>query len=294
MKHVMTVDLEYDWESLNADNIKIILPKLLDFFDNNHITATFFVLGEIAEKFPDEIKSIPKKHEIASHSFSHIFMDKFSAEDVENQIVRSKLSLEKLGIRVEGFRCPYFVSPENKENFYSLLEKHGFSYDSSLSTFFPGRYSNFMAKTVPYKVSCVQDNSIQDGSGIIELPMPNFIPKLLPAGLSYYRLAYPFSKVFASRLPYMVYLHPCEFLNKPIGKEINFFVRQLYKHNQGPKAWRIFTEFIHDTETEWISCKEYIDRYLGNLKVKEANPNKESHAEDSNKNNEEQNNFESD
>ena len=142
-----------------------------------------------------------------------------------------------------------------------------------------------MAKTVPYKVSNAQDNGIQDSSGIIELPMPNFVPKLLPAGLSYYRLAYPFSKIFASRLPYMVYLHPCEFLNKPIGKEISFFVRQLFKHNQGSKAWRIFTEFIRDSDTEWVSCREYIGKYLGNLKESAKN----NSAEDSNTNHEKEN-----
>lgn len=275
MKHIMTVDLEYDWESSNADNITIILPKLLNLFDDNHITATFFVLGEVAEKFQSYIKSIPKRHEIASHAFAHKFMNKLEDEELEYEITRAKIAIEKLGIKPAGFRCPYFVLPKNKQLFYELLAKHGFTYDSSFSTFFPGRYMNFAKQTTPYKIN-----------GIIELPMPNFFPKLLPAGLSYYRLVYPFSKVFASKLPYMVYLHPCEFLNKPIGKEINFFVRHLYKHNQGSKAWNIFKEFLHDADTEWISCSEYIGKYLGNLKESA----KDNSVKDSDKNNEEENN----
>ena len=255
MKHIMTIDLEYDWESEGTDNITVTLPKLLDLFDDYHVTATFFVMGEIAEKFPEQIKSISKRHEIASHSFSHKFMNRLSDEELEEEITNAKSALEKLGIAAGGFRCPYFVFPKNRQLFYELLKKYNFTYDSSLSTFFPGRYFNLTSQTSPHKVH-----------GLIELPMPNFIPKFMPAGLSYYRIAYPFSKFFNYRLPYMIYLHPCEFLNKPIGVQINPIVRQFYKRNQGSKAWHIFREFINDTSTDWISCREYVDKYLQNLK----------------------------
>jgi len=70
-------------------------------------------------------------------------------------------------------------------------------------------------------------------------------------------------------------------LNKPIGKEINPIVRQLFKVHQGSKAWNIFKEFLHDSETEWISCKEYIEKYLGNLSIKDDKVNQDNHTKDS-------------
>lgn len=49
-KSMMTVDLEYDWETKESRSIKEVLPKLLGFFDDYNIKATFFVLGSLALK----------------------------------------------------------------------------------------------------------------------------------------------------------------------------------------------------------------------------------------------------
>jgi hypothetical protein len=254
MKHIMTIDLEYDFETKSTDSITTVLPKLLNLFDDHQINATFFVVGNLAEKFESELKSIPKRHEIASHSFSHPFMNTLSKEALAQELTKARTSLEALGFTPRGFRCPYFVLPKDKPYFFNLLKSNNFTYDSSLSSFFPGRYINLTKPTSPHKLH-----------DIIELPMPNFIPKLLPAGLSYYKLLFPFSKLFIHRLPYMLYLHPCEFLNKPLGKEISFLIRQLYKINRGTKAWQIFKNLLDDSETEWITCQEYITKSLKHL-----------------------------
>jgi len=256
MKHIMSVDLEYDFETGKTDSMTVVLPKLLGLFDDYKINATFFVVGSLAEKFEDSIKAIPKQHEIASHSFSHKFLNTLSDEALAREISRSSSSLESIGLKPSGFRCPYFILPKNRQLFFELLKSNGFSYDSSLSTFFPGRYLNLSMPTYPHM-----------RHGLLELPMPNFLPKLLPAGLSYYRLLYPFSKVFIHRLPYMFYLHPCEFLNRQPGKEISFFVRKLYNLNHGMKAWNIFRNFLHESEAEWITCRQYIDRHLKRLNI---------------------------
>ena len=71
MKSVMTVDLEYDWETRESKNLSVV-PKLLKFFSRHKIRATFFVLGSLAEKNKKLIKKIAKNHEIASHSYDHV------------------------------------------------------------------------------------------------------------------------------------------------------------------------------------------------------------------------------
>lgn len=239
MKRVMTVDLEYDFETNSVESLKL-LPKLLDFFDDNGVRATFFVLGSLAERYPDVVDMIKDKHEIAGHGYSHKRLNLLTDKELQFEVQKTK---KILGKKCVGFRAPYYMF-DNR--LFSLLKKNGYEYDSSLSTFFPGRYFHPFAKTKPH----VHD-------GINELPVPNFIPKLLPAGLSYYRLMFPFSRIL--KIPYMLYLHPCEFLKKGMSKNIGFFVRQIYGVNRGAKAWDIFEEVVRNSNCKWVGCKEYLD-----------------------------------
>lgn len=47
-------------------------PQLLDILDRYHAKATFFILGQNAEKYPEIIKDMVNRgHEVACHSYSH-------------------------------------------------------------------------------------------------------------------------------------------------------------------------------------------------------------------------------
>jgi hypothetical protein len=245
MKRIMTVDLEFDFETKQAKNLDLV-PSLLQLFDKLGIRATFFVVGEMAEQYPGLVKVISQKHEIASHSYQHIYLNKLSETQLEEQIVKSKKTLESLGIKVKGFRAPYFVT-HPKLLFY--LKKHGFEYDSSVSsTYFPGRYNNLFTSQKPYKIG-----------SIIEMPMPNLLGNFIPSGLSYYRLLFPLSKFF--KIPYMFYLHPCEFLQETPVNKINKFVSKLYSRKQGKKAFRILRYILKSSNRKWVACEDYIQSY---------------------------------
>lgn len=233
---ILTLDLEYDFETNNLDNLKFI-PKILDFFDEHNVKATFFVLGELVKKNEDLIKEINRKHEIACHSFSHKRLNKLNELELEEEIKKSKEAFKEIDINVKGFRAPYFIT---NKNLWNLLKKYDFVYDSSIAGFFPGRYYNFFKKKT-YKIN-----------GIIELPIPNLVFPI-QSSLSYYRLSYPFSKIF--KIPYMFYFHPCEFLKEINSNEINFIVKSLYKRNL-KKSWSIFEEVIK--KEKWVSCKDFI------------------------------------
>jgi peptidoglycan/xylan/chitin deacetylase (PgdA/CDA1 family) len=46
--------------------------RLLDIFSEHDVNATFFVLGWVAERFPDLVGTIAARgHEIASHGYAH-------------------------------------------------------------------------------------------------------------------------------------------------------------------------------------------------------------------------------
>ncbi len=232
---ILTLDLEYDFETDRLDNLKII-PKILDFFDDYDVKATFFVLGELVKDNEDLIKEINKKHEVASHSFSHLRLNGLNDVELEEEIKKSKEVFKEININVKGFRAPYFVI---HKNLWKLLKKYDFEYSSSIANFFPGRYFNINLK--PRKIN-----------DIIELPVPNLIFPFTN-GLSAHRLLYPVSKIL--RKKYMFYFHPCEFLEKMNINEINFFVKSLYKRNL-KKSWNIFEEVIK--KEKWVGCREFI------------------------------------
>ncbi|MEN6292755.1 MAG: polysaccharide deacetylase family protein, partial [Methanobacterium sp.] len=77
----MSIDLECWWcnEFLTKylpdereDLIYESLGPLLDLLEKHNTKATFFVLGIVAEKYPEIVEDLYKKgHEIASHAYSH-------------------------------------------------------------------------------------------------------------------------------------------------------------------------------------------------------------------------------
>jgi len=236
---IMTVDLENDLRSDRCKSMETIVPKLLNFFDDNNIKATFFTVTSLLEKYESEIKAISKKHEIASHSHTHPWLNEKNAE---YEIKTSKEKFEEHGIKCLGFRAPGAITTKNH---FSLLKKYDYRYDSSLAGFFPGRYSNPNLPKKPF---------IKEG--ILEFPIPSFLPAI-NSSLSYLKLLHPASKLFKRQ--YLFYLHPWEFLEK---KDLpsNTLIKKLLHRNTGKKAWKIFKDFINKEESKWVSCGDLIKK----------------------------------
>ena len=76
----MTVDLENDLRSDKSISVDIALPKLLNFFDDNKIKATFFTVTKLWRNYETELKELSKKHELASHSHTHTVLNQWNAE----------------------------------------------------------------------------------------------------------------------------------------------------------------------------------------------------------------------
>lgn len=252
---IITVDMEYDWEGKGTTSISLI-PKLLDFFDDYNIRATFFVLGLLIKKHEDIIKEISKKHEIASHGFSHKNLKRLDIKSLEKEIILTKQLLTEFNIHCIGFRSPYFLLPKNLGK---LLKKHNYKYDSSLSKgILWGRYSNIFLPSKPYYFY----------DKIIEIPISNFSPIKMPFGLPFIRLANKFHlPLFNIKESSVFYMHPYELLESKPGKEIPFIYRQLYKINIGEKAWMILEEFFSDLNCKFKTCKNYVKEFEKNAKL---------------------------
>jgi len=147
MHNAITVDLE-DWYHIcnvkgysdpsNWDSyenrIEVNTENILRLFRKYNIKATFFVLGYIALKNPDLIKTITKEgHEIASHSFYHkriydLTQSEFK-DDVRNSIdIITSVTKQK----VLGFRAPEWSITRKTLWALTTLRELGILYDSSM------------------------------------------------------------------------------------------------------------------------------------------------------------------
>lgn len=203
-KLILTFDLEF-WHNSqflkgnlleNKENLKDITAEstfpLLALLRQKNIKATFFVLGELAEKHPAIIKKISDEgHEIACHGYSHKILDELSPEKFEEEIKRSINLLENIiGKKPVGFRAPNFSLNNKTKWALDILKKYGFKYDSSIFS--------FKAK-------------LSDDEGkILELPVTGggFYFRLLPLWL--FKILF---KLTRAKEPLILYFHPHELYN---------------------------------------------------------------------------------
>ncbi len=99
-----TVSITFDcaWE---ADDI----PDILRALKEAGVRASFFVVGQWAEKNPDMVKMMAEDgHDVANHSYSHFRMGSLDRAGISSEIKQCGDKLTKLtGTTCELFRAPY-------------------------------------------------------------------------------------------------------------------------------------------------------------------------------------------
>jgi peptidoglycan-N-acetylglucosamine deacetylase len=109
---------------------KVAVPLLLEILDREEVRATFFVVGRVAERYPERVVEIlAAGHEVAHHGYTHRSPCDLTAEEEEAELLQGKQILADLGAKVTGYRSP---SWELSEVTIDLLERHGFAYSSNL------------------------------------------------------------------------------------------------------------------------------------------------------------------
>jgi peptidoglycan/xylan/chitin deacetylase (PgdA/CDA1 family) len=81
---------------------------LLKILAEEHVPATFFVIGKMAEKRPDLVRAIAKAGQtLANHSFSHVTLPNFSLEEQRTEYRANNDLIERItGQRMEFCRPP--------------------------------------------------------------------------------------------------------------------------------------------------------------------------------------------
>lgn len=108
--------------------------RILDMLDSYSISATFFILGWVAERLPALTKEIHRRgHEIACHGYGHELIYAIGPERFRSDIRRSKQLLEEqCGVRVNGYRAPSYSITKQSLWALDILVEEGFRYDSSI------------------------------------------------------------------------------------------------------------------------------------------------------------------
>ncbi len=224
-KSILTVDVEdyfqvsafeniiehRQWDNLEH-RVEANTQRILDLFANHNATATFFVLGWVAERYPALIKRIVDDgHELASHGYGHQRLTNLTPAQVLEDIKKSKDILEDLaGKEVVGYRAPSFSINKSNLWVYQILKDLGFKYSSST---YPIHHDLYGEPDWPR-------HAYTTDAGILEIPLSTLklANKNFPiAGGGYYRLLpYWLNKRAIKRFmdtesaPYMFYFHPWE------------------------------------------------------------------------------------
>src|SRR5581483_3245690 len=134
MNNVLSIDLEsfihreFDpkkrWQK-DDNYTKRGTEYILERLEKYNTKATFFVLGEIYEWYPELIKQIKSQgHEIGYHGHSHILLK--DVKSLKTELEKSKEFIRKY--KPKGFRAPRMYL---KKEYFPILKQYGFTYDSS-------------------------------------------------------------------------------------------------------------------------------------------------------------------
>jgi polysaccharide deacetylase family protein (PEP-CTERM system associated) len=202
-----------DWDKYESRVVKNTL-KVLSILKEFNVKATFFVLGWLAERFPQLVKEIHSQgHEIACHGYAHRLIYNQMPEVFREDIRKAKVTLEKIvGSKIIGYRAPSCSVVSRSLWALEILVEEGFQYDSSIYPLQHTCYGTLNGKRFIHRIDL-------GGKSIIEFPLStlricgtNFA---IPGG-GYLRL-YPLwlvrwaiKHINKEGYPAMVYVHPWE------------------------------------------------------------------------------------
>ena len=127
LKKTKNVLLSFDVEVIDG---RETVNEVLDILKEKDVKATFFIMGQYAEQFPEIVERINEEgHEIACHSYSHPRFTRISYDEKKEEIEKCVKVLEDItNKKIEGFRAPYHLI--GKETI-RILKDFNFSYDAS-------------------------------------------------------------------------------------------------------------------------------------------------------------------
>jgi polysaccharide deacetylase family protein (PEP-CTERM system associated) len=256
-----TVDLEDWYQGLTSTNreperwpayearLANSTARLLALLGKYSVRATFFVLGPVAEQYPDLVRQIDAAgHELGVHGYWHERVHRLTPERLAADLDRVVQALSPLASHpIVGHRAPYFSI--NGQTLWALdvLRERGFRYDSS---FFPTRNMLYGYPDAP-RFPC----RVGHRGGLVEFPISTarWLGVTWPMGGGFYVRALPYGVIRAGiqqlnrqGQPAILYVHPWELDTGQNYRKVTFRERvSHYYGRQGleKKLSRLLEEF---------------------------------------------------
>ena len=167
------VSLSFDAAWGNEDT-----QMLIDILNKYNVHATFFVVGEWVDKYPESVKALADAgNEVMNHSSTHPHMAQLSAEQIQTEVNTCADKIEAVtGTRPTLFRCPYGEYNDTVVSTINGLGMHVIQWDVD-SLDWKGISAGEITKRVTGKV--------QSGSIVLFHNAGEHTPEALPDILDY-------------------------------------------------------------------------------------------------------------
>lgn len=176
-----------DWDGLEC-RVEANVERILALFAAHGVHATFFMLGWLAERYPQMVQRIVQAgHELASHGYQHVRVTQQQPAEFRADVTRTKQLLEDIGgCAVRGYRAASYSIGSKNLWALDVLGETGHQYSSSI---YPIHHDLYGMPEAPRF-------AFQHGqNGLLEIPVTTvalYNHKLPCGGGGFFRL-YPYA-----------------------------------------------------------------------------------------------------
>lgn len=227
--------------------------KILDILAEKKVRATFFVVGEIVDWYPELIDRISHDgHELGYHTYSH-------RQLINETVLEEELRISQHIIReydIIGFRAP---EARILRGHFAVLKKYGFTYDSSV--YAPSCSTCLIDGVYEIPIS----TSPLWGKVSIYFPKPlraRMLLKEVPFGSGFFfalmgsRTKYFINKVNKKGVPAVILLHPWQIIPPNVTPSGHHGLKKLAMRFYAKDRGKAFSNLI--SEIKFLPMKEII------------------------------------
>ncbi|MFX1277703.1 MAG: polysaccharide deacetylase family protein [Promethearchaeota archaeon] len=279
MKNILTIDFEDWYQDLNfncwnsfEDRLFQNTTRLLSILNKKKSTATFFILGYNALRFPSIIETIIENgHEIAVHGYNHLDLTNQQPSEFEQDLTETLHILKNIcKEKIECFRAPYFSLTQNTSWILDILKNHDIKYDSSIFPVKTPLYGVPDAPQFPYYICSNNITRKSDSKEIFEFPISTIklscFNRNIPIGGGFFLRFFPYKfikiaiqLIHKQQQPAIFYFHPWE-LDHLQPKISSYKWWKYYNLNNSEKK---FKKLLDDFD--FISIRDYLEVKNNNL-----------------------------
>jgi peptidoglycan-N-acetylglucosamine deacetylase len=247
------------WDNFDS-RIHIGMEAIYNIIETSGESATFFVVGWMAEKYPEIIREISDRgFEIGSHTHFHQLAYEQDRKTFYNDVEKSIKILEDCtGEKVSSFRAPGFSITENNKWAFEVLHELGITKDSSV---FPAGRAH---GGLPTYHSALPSIIKYNGINLKEFPINTHTilgkPFIFSGGGYFRLLPYKIIENWTNQSNYvMTYFHPRDFdIHQPIVPGLSLPRR--FKSYVGIKNCKPKLE-------KWLRSFDFIDLNQADQKI---------------------------